>query len=57
MSRPPTHVLSATGLTRTRIGLSPGHRELLRLLAARAVEDYLAEIDATDEDDREEAAR
>ena len=35
--------MTRPGLTRTSSGLSPAHIELIRLLAAKAVEDYLAE--------------
>lgn len=48
MTRPP----QAFGLRRTSSGLSEGHKELVRLLAQRAVEQYLRE---TDEAEQEEA--
>ena len=46
-----------SSLTRHSTGLSPAHVELIKLLAAKAVEQYERESAMTDEDDREEAAR
>jgi hypothetical protein len=45
-------------LTRRTTGLSPAHRELIRLLAQRAVEDFLREGNMADvPDEREEVTR
>lgn len=47
---------SAFGLSRTSTGLTTAHRELIRLLAERAVQQYLDETEATDDapaDDQE----
>jgi hypothetical protein len=44
MNRPPTN---APGLSRRSTGLLPAHRELIRLLAAVAVEEFLCERDTT----------
>ena len=49
--------MTRPGLTRQSVGLSPAHVELIKLLAQRAVEQYLAEVEATNEADRKEAAR
>lgn len=56
MSTPTIH---APGITRRASGLTPAHFELVKLLAQRAVEDYLAEVEATDapSDDRDEVRR
>lgn len=43
--KPPTY-----GLTRQSQGLSPAHRELIKLLAQKAVNDYLAESESHDSD-------
>lgn len=47
MTHPPTSC--ASGLSRKSTGLSPAHRDLIRLLAQIAVEDYLAEVAETDQ--------
>jgi hypothetical protein len=46
----------AGNLTRHSVGLTPAHVELIRMLAGIAVENYLADVEA-DENDQEEAAR
>ena len=50
MKMPPPHAPLAAGLTRRSTGLSPAHIELIKLLAARAVNDYLRGIEAGAED-------
>lgn len=49
--RPPAHTV---GLTRRTQGLTEAHKQLIRLLAERAVEQYLVEVEATNEADRNE---
>jgi hypothetical protein len=44
-------------LTRRSVGLSPTHVELIKLLAEIAVDDYLAETKAMDEEDQDEVLR
>ncbi len=46
MNNPPTHVPFTSGLSRTSSGLSPAHRELIKMLAAKPVEDFLAESES-----------
>ena len=48
MNRPPPHASPSDGLTRHSTGLSPAHIELIKLLAAIAVEDYLRESETTE---------
>lgn len=50
MNRPPSHASLAAGLTRRTTGLLPAHVELIKMLAAIAVEEYLREIEAGAED-------
>lgn len=47
------------GLTRQSLGLSPAQVALIKLLAQKAVNDYLAETDAAtaDEADQQEVSR
>lgn len=55
--RPTAHPFA---LTRTSVGLTESHKELISLLAAMAIENYFAETnsaDIVDEPDRDEAAR
>jgi len=40
---------SAFGLSRQSTGLTETHKKLIRLLAAKTVEEYLAEIEAVSE--------
>lgn len=47
----------SSGLTRKSTGLTDAHIELIKLLAAKAVEQYERESAMTDEDDREAVAR
>ena len=47
MTHPPTSC--ASGLSRKSTGLTEAHRELIFLLAYRAVDDYLREVEAMDE--------
>jgi hypothetical protein len=42
----------AFGLSRRTQGLPEAHKQLIRLLAEKAVSDYLAETDAANEEDR-----
>ena len=58
MNKPPTHAPLASGPSRHSVGLSPAHVALIKLLAQRAVEIYLEEVEAHEPaEDREEAAR
>ena len=57
MNPPSPHPPRAFGVTRRSSGLSPAHIELIKMLAAKAVDDFFAETEATDEDHCEEAAR
>ena len=43
--------------SRTTVGLTPAHRELIRILADIAVTDFLRETETTDEDDNEEVVQ
>lgn len=43
------------GLTRKSTGLTPAHTELIKMLAARAVRDYLAEVEAEEGDEAMQA--
>lgn len=47
----------AGDLARKTTGLTPAHVELIKLLAARAVADYLRECDAEESTDENEKAR
>ncbi|MCG3776863.1 MAG: hypothetical protein JW395_3734 [Nitrospira sp.] len=46
MNRPPPHAPPALGLTRRSTSLSPAHVELIKLLAAIAVADYMREMES-----------
>jgi hypothetical protein len=53
--------MTRTGLVRTSSGLSPAHVALIKMLAAKAVHEYLAEVEpgeamqTTDELDEDQA--
>jgi hypothetical protein len=51
--RPPSHV---SGLSRQSSTLTEAHKQLIRLLAERAVEDYLSEVEG-EAVDRQDGAR
>jgi len=51
MNRPPPHASPSSGLVRKSTGLTAAHVELIKMLAAIAVEDYLRETEATDDAD------
>ena len=44
--RPTSH---APSLSRRSTGLSPAHSALIKLLAERAIDEYLREVEATDD--------
>jgi hypothetical protein len=49
--------LTAFGLSRRSTDLTEAHKQLIKLLAAKAVQDYLAETDADDQGDQEEVGQ
>jgi hypothetical protein len=46
MKHSPPHNVPVFGLTRKSTGLTPAHIGLIKLLAARAVADYLREVES-----------
>lgn len=46
MNKHPTH--ASFGITSHSTGLTPAHRELIKLLAAVAVKNYLAEVEVAE---------
>jgi len=48
MNHPHPHAPNASGLTRRSTGLTEAHKELIRLLAQAAVDNYLHEVEAAE---------
>ncbi len=48
MKYPHPHAPCASGLTRASVGLTEAHKELIRLLAQAAVDNYLHEVEVAE---------